>query len=72
MPSDGGTEELQRVARAFLAALNERRWHDAAVLVDPQTLARFRAMMIELLDLRAQQPAQNTAVRLRRRSVVVN
>jgi|GEM_PF-5028857 len=46
------------VARAFLAALDERRWHDAALLVDPQILERFRARMIELLDLRDRQPEQ--------------
>lgn len=58
MPNEGGTEELEDVARAFLAALDERRWHDAAVLVDSQTLERFRAWSIKLLDLRAHQPAQ--------------
>lgn len=45
------------VARAFLAALDERRWHDAAALVDPQTLERFRTVMIRALDLQARQYA---------------
>jgi hypothetical protein len=53
-----GEKELEGVARAFLAALDERRWHDAAVLVDSQTLERFRAWSIKLLDLRSHQPAQ--------------
>jgi hypothetical protein len=50
-------KKLEDVARAFLAALDERRWHDAAALVDPQTLERFRTVMIKILDLQARQPA---------------
>lgn len=55
LPSD--EKELEDVACAFLAALDERRWHDAAVLVDPQTLERFRTVMIRVLDLQARQSA---------------
>lgn len=52
------SEWPEDVARAFLAALDERRWHDAALLVDSQTLERFRAVMIKFLDLQARLPAQ--------------
>ena len=41
------------IARAFLAALDEGRWHDAADLVDPRTGERFRSFWIERLESEA-------------------
>lgn len=57
MSLPGSEKEPEGVAGAFLAALDERCWHDAAALVDPQTLERFRAVMIKFLDFQARQPA---------------
>jgi hypothetical protein len=41
---DGGAEAL---ARAFLGALDEERWRDAAALVARETQSRFRTFLVE-------------------------
>jgi len=49
------------VARAFLAALDEQRWLDAVVLVDPRTSERFRDWWIARLGNRADEPEASDA-----------
>lgn len=56
MSSDG--EELQSVARTFLAALDELRWTDAAELVDPHTREAFQRRCIEWIDRAPSRPQE--------------
>jgi hypothetical protein len=44
---DESTAAAERIARAAIAALDEMRWLDAAQLVHPDTLERFRAMTLD-------------------------
>jgi hypothetical protein len=43
----GRADEAEQLARAFLAALDEGRWSDAADLVDPQTREAFQTWCVE-------------------------
>jgi hypothetical protein len=58
MSSDGVTDELQGAARAFLAALDELRWMDAAELVDSHTREAFQRRCIEWIDRASSRPQQ--------------
>jgi hypothetical protein len=53
MPTDGRDDSPEGTAQSFLAALDERRWHDAAALVDPRTAERFRGFWIARLESEA-------------------
>jgi hypothetical protein len=44
------------VAQAFLSALDDGRWSDAAELIDPETAERFRRQHVELLRLQERVP----------------
>lgn len=53
LPTDGSDDSPEGTARSFLAALDERRWHDAAALVDPRTAERFRGFWLARLESEA-------------------
>lgn len=53
LPTDGLGDSPDGTARSFLVALDERRWHDAAALVDPQTAERFRGFWLARLESEA-------------------
>jgi hypothetical protein len=52
-PIDAPDGSPEAVAGAFLAALDDRRWHDAARLVDPRTAERFHAFWLARLESEA-------------------
>jgi hypothetical protein len=56
MTDDAGTDGLESVARAFLAAQDELRWMDAAELVDPHTRDVFQRRCIEWIDRAPSRP----------------
>lgn len=53
LPTDGLGDSPDATARSFLAALDDRRWHDAARLVDSRTAERFRGFWIARLESEA-------------------
>lgn len=45
--AQGPWEDVEELARAFLAALDEERWSDAANLVDPATREAFQVWLVD-------------------------
>ena len=52
--ADGPGKEPESLARAFVTALDEGRWSDAADLVDTQTRKAFQAWCVEQIGIAAQ------------------
>jgi hypothetical protein len=54
----GSYDSAEAVARAFLAALDDGRWSDAAALVHPQTREAFKSWWIDHLQRERHTPPQ--------------
>ena len=60
-PADRPVGDIELLGRAFLRALDDRRWLDAAALVDPKTREAFQAWCLEAVGARDRLSPPQTA-----------